>query len=204
MKKKRFLCALLCMMLLLGVTGCEKDNGSAPSETQTPDASTPADPVQTPDTAEPPVEETPVEEPPVEETPDDTELDLAAVYEAGMARLAEGEVEAPFLFPESNLEYLNNFYPGILDVELKQYYFAMAPVTNAPLEIAMVEAASEADAKAVREIFRERVEQRSADSSYPEETAVWKNNARVTSRGCYVFLAVLTDDYELPEEFILS
>ncbi len=189
----------MCVMLVLALVGCGNQDLDDPGNQQMPDPPVSTDPSETPPVEEPPVEEPPVEEPPVEET-----LDLAALYETGMAHFEGGEVEAPFLFPESNLEYLNNFYPGIVDVPLKQHYFAMAPVTNAPLEIAMVEVENEDDAQTVKEIFQGRVDLLSDDSAYPEEAAAWKNNARVTSRGCYVFLAVLSDDYELPEEFILD
>ncbi len=136
--------------------------------------------------------------------PEEDALNLAELYDAGMASFESAGVEAPVLFQETDLDYISNFYPGIQDVELEQYCFAMAPVTNAPMEIALVEVASEADAQTVIDIFQARVEERSADGAYTEEAAVWKNNARVTSRGRYVFLAVLTDDYVMPEEFVLE
>ncbi len=132
------------------------------------------------------------------------QFDLATLYDTGMARFEGGEVEPPFLFPEANLEYLNNFYPGIMDVALTQHFFAMAPVTNAPLEIAMVEVTDKKDVSTVRDIFQARVDLMSDDTAYPEESGIWKKNARVTTRGNYVFLAVLTDDYVIPAEFILD
>ena len=64
----------------------------------------------------------------------------------GLCRIqAELGEEAPVLFPETDIEYLNQFYPGIADIELKQFSAGMAPVTNAPFEIFLVEVADGAD-----------------------------------------------------------
>ena len=40
-------------------------------------------------------------------------------------------------------------------------------------------------------------------SNVPDAEA-WLNNCKITSRGCYVFLAVLMDPCEIPAEFILD
>lgn len=131
-------------------------------------------------------------------------MDLEELYQKGMDTYAAKDQEAPILFPETDLAYLDNFYPGIAGVELKQYCFAMAPVTNAPMEVAMVEVTDSKDVQTVLDIFQARVDEQSQDTGYPENSAAWKNNAKVTSRGNYVFLAVMTDEYGIPEEFILD
>lgn len=131
-------------------------------------------------------------------------VDLAELYQAGMDTFAAKNQEAPVLFQETDLTYLDNFYHGIAGVELKQCCFAMAPVTNAPMEVAMVEVADSKDVQTVMEIFQARVDEMSQDNGYPENSAAWKNNAKVTSRGNYVFLAVMTDEYSIPAEFILD
>ena len=87
---------------------------------------------------------------------------------------------------------------------MKQIYVAMAPVTNAPMEIALVEVADDSDVAAVRDIFQERIDARANEEAYPEEAAVWKKNGIVTIRGNYIFMAVMTDDYGIPGEFILD
>ena len=52
--------------------------------------------------------------------------DLETLYNQGMEVLAQMGDEAPILFPETNIDYINNFYPGIADIELKQFYAGVA------------------------------------------------------------------------------
>ena len=111
---------------------------------------------------------------------------------------------APILFPETDINYLENFYPGLGDIELKQLYAGVAPVTNAPFEIILVEVANEADVDTVLEIFQARVDRECGDSTYPENAEAWMNNCKITSLGCYVFLAVLMGSAEIPAQFILD
>ena len=131
-------------------------------------------------------------------------LDLETLYNQGMEVLAQMGDEAPILFPETNINYLNAFYPGLADIELKQFYAGVAPVTNAPFEIILVEVADEADVSAMLDIFHARMDKESGDSTYPENAEAWIHNCKITSRGCYVFLAVLMDPCEIPAEFILD
>ena len=142
--------------------------------------------------------ETAPTEPPVES------IDLEALYYQGVAVLDQMGANAPVLFPETDVAYLDQFYPGLADIELKQLYAGVAPVTNAPFEIILVEVANEADVPTVLEIYQGRVDRESDDSAYPENAEAWMNNCKITSRGCYVFLAVLMKPCEIPAEFILD
>ena len=137
-------------------------------------------------------------EPPVES------IDLEALYNQGVAVLEEMGRNAPVLFPETNIDYLNQFYPGLADIELKQLYAGVAPVTNAPFEIILVEVADEADVPTVIDIYQGRVDRECDDTAYPENAEAWMNNCKITSRGPYVFLAVLMKPCEIPAEFILD
>ena len=139
----------------------------------------------------------------VVQTPEELS-DLEALYNKGMEVLAQMGKEAPVLFPETNVDYLNEFYPGLADIELKQLYAGVAPVTNAPFEIILVEVADEKDVQTVLDIYQGRVDRESDDSAYPENAEAWLNNCKITSRGCYVFLAVLMAPCEIPAEFILD
>ena len=130
--------------------------------------------------------------------------DLETLYNQGMEVLAQMGNEAPILFPETNIDYINNFYPGIADIELKQFYAGVAPVTNAPFEIILVEVAKAEDVPTVLEIFQARVDRETGDSTYPENAEAWMNKCKITSRGNYVFLAVLMGSCEIPAEFILD
>ena len=111
------------------------------------------------------------------------QIDLEALYNQGMEVLAQMGDEAPILFPETNIDYLNEFYPGLADIELKQLYAGVAPVTNAPFEIILVEVADEADVPTMLEIFHARMDKESDDSTYPENAEAWINNCKITSRG---------------------
>lgn len=130
--------------------------------------------------------------------------DLETLYNQGMEALSQMGEDAPILFPETDVNYLNNFYQGLADVELKQLYAGVAPVTNAPFEIILVEVANEADVQTVLDIFQARVDRECDDSTYPENAEAWMNNCRITSRGNYVFLAVLMGSTEIPAQFILD
>jgi hypothetical protein len=131
-------------------------------------------------------------------------LDLEELYNEGIAVLNQMGDSAPVLFPETDINYLENFYPGLSDIELKQLYAGVAPVTNAPFEIILVEVANVADVETVKEIFQARADRESGDSTYPENAQAWMNNTRITSRGNYVFLAVLMGSAEIPAQFILD
>ena len=172
---------LLAAVMLLGIlTGCS----AKPTETTlVPETTQPA----TVATAAP-----------------DVALDLEALYNQGVEVLAQMGPNAPVLFPETDINYLNEFYPGLADIELKQLYAGVAPVTNAPFEIILVEVADESDVQTVREIFHARADRESDDTAYPENAEAWINNCKITSRGCYVFLAVLMDPCVIPAEFILD
>ena len=131
-------------------------------------------------------------------------IDLEALYNQGVEVLAQMGPNAPVLFPETNIDYLDQFYPGLAEIELKQLYAGVAPVTNAPFEIILVEVANEADVPTVMEIYQARVDKESGDTAYPENAEAWMNNCKITSRGPYVFLAVLMNPCEIPAEFILD
>ena len=181
MMKMRLTSILLAAVLLMGIlAGCAAKTPattSAPETTQPTAAATEA-PAQV--------------------------FDLEALYNQGMEVLAQMGDEAPILFPETDINYLNIFYPGLADIELKQLYAGVAPVTNAPFEIILVEVANEADVQTVLDIFQARVDRECDDSTYPENAEAWMNKCRITSRGNYVFLAVLMGSAEIPAQFILD
>ena len=104
-----FLAAALMLGLL---AGC----GNTPAPETTPPATTAPATTAAPETTAPQLP------------------DLETLYNQGMEVLSSqmGE-DAPILFPETDVNYLNNFYQGLADVELKQLYAGVAPVTNAPL-----------------------------------------------------------------------
>ena len=174
-----FLAAALMLGLL---AGC----GNTPAPETTPPATTAPATTAAPETTAPQLP------------------DLETLYNQGMEVLSQMGEDAPILFPETDVNYLNNFYQGLADVELKQLYAGVAPVTNAPFEIILVEVANEADVQTVLDIFQARVDRECDDSTYPENAEAWMNKCRITSRGNYVFLAVLMGSAEIPSQFILD
>lgn len=174
-----FLAAALMLGLL---AGC----GNTPAPETTPPATTAPATTAAPETTAPQLP------------------DLETLYNQGMEVLSQMGEDAPILFPETDVNYLNNFYQGLADVELKQLYAGVAPVTNAPFEIILVEVANEADVQTVLDIFQARVDRECDNSTYPENAEAWMNKCRITSRGNYVFLAVLMGSAEIPAQFILD
>ena len=188
--KNKLISMLLAVALMVGLlAGC--GNTPAP-ETTVPGTSAP--------------ETVPLTTEPVPETtaPQAELPDLETLYNQGIEVLNQMGEDAPILFPETDVNYLENFYHGLADIELKQLYAGVAPVTNAPFEIILVEVANEADVATVMEIMQARVDRECDDSTYPENAEAWMNNCRITSRGNYVFLAVLMGSAEIPEQFILD
>ena len=183
MKTKLISLLLAAAMMLMLLTGC--GNPAAPETTAPATAA--------------PTERAPETTAPQAELPD-----LETLYNQGIEVLNQMGDDAPILFPETDVNYLENFYPGLAAVELKQLYAGVAPVTNAPFEIILVEVANEADVQTVLDIFQARVDRESGDSTYPENAEAWMNKCRITSRGNYVFLAVLMGSTEIPAQFILD
>ena len=182
--KNKLISMLLAVALMVGLlAGC--GNASTP-ETTAPMTTAPAESI--PETT----------------APQAALPDLETLYNQGIEVLNQMGDNAPILFPETDVNYLENFYHGLADVELKQLYAGVAPVTNAPFEIILVEVANEADVQTVLDIFQARVDRETGDSTYPENAEAWMNKCKITSRGNYVFLAVLMGSCEIPAEFILD
>ena len=136
-------------------------------------------------------------------TADDTQsVDLRAAYEAAIAQVNEelGD-NAPVLLEETAVELLDSYYPGLADIELKQSVFFLSP-TATSCEVAMAEVADRADAEKLRDVFQARVDEMANDTLYPDEAALWKNNAAVSVNGSYVVLAVLPDGCTVPDAFL--
>ena len=199
--KKRAFCLLSCLMMSMMFVGCSDASDREEKPTNITSEATPGTSEEEKDTSTDVNDENSVDENSNEEIED---INLEELFQKGMDSYAEKNVDPPVLFPETDLEYLENFYPGISALNIKQIYVAMAPVTNAPMEIALVEVAEDSDVEVIRDIFQKRIDERSNDTTYPEESAVWKKNGIVTIRGNYVYMAVMTDDYGIPNEFILD
>ena len=123
---------------------------------------------------------------------------LSTFYQAIMDAQPEG-AEPLILFEESNPDLIASFYPGLESVELNQQAFYMPPIVTHPCEIVLVEVKNSEDVQKVVEIFRARIEQGAANTSYPESAAGWQRYAQVQQSGNFVCMIVLPEGYIVPE-----
>lgn len=128
---------------------------------------------------------------------------LTERMEAGMKALEEscGD-DMPALWPEESVDGVAYLYPGIADVELKQFACYSAVIASAPSEVIMVEVADAKDVDTVKEIFQARIDGAASDTGYAEEAAQWERNAKVTVSGNFVFMCAMPDGVEVPAEFL--
>lgn len=108
------------------------------------------------------------------------------------AFLMEQDPEADEFAKQSIEQYL----PGLLDLELEQRVIYMSMITLNNGEFSMVQAKNAEDADKVREIFQARIDYMAGDGEgpggalYPGPTEQWTNNSRVVSNGNYVMMVV--------------
>ncbi len=133
---------------------------------------------------------------------DTQSVDLRAAYEAAIQQVQDqlGD-DAPVLLEETDKDYINNVYPGINDVELKQSVFFLSP-TGTYCDVVMVEVANASDVDTVKQIFQTRIDTLAGDTEYVNEAELWKNNAQISVNGNYVVLEVMPDGCTVPDEFL--
>lgn len=124
--------------------------------------------------------------------------DLSTFYDAVIAAQPE-EAEALVLFPDENPDLINNFYPGILDLDLAQTAFYYPPVVTSPCELAMVEVKSADDIQAVKDIFQARIDLGASNTAYPESSQGWSTRAQIQEAGNFVAMIVLPEGNTIPE-----
>ncbi|MEE1038990.1 MAG: hypothetical protein U0K95_07465, partial [Eubacterium sp.] len=103
--KKYVICILLCFLMSLTFVGCSKSEVNAPSDKE-----------------EMVKDEGVVEDENTIEEKEDVEcgMNLEELFQQGMDSYAEKDMEPPVLFPETDIEYLESFYPGISYANIKQ------------------------------------------------------------------------------------
>jgi len=126
-------------------------------------------------------------------------LNMEEVYQSVLTLQDGSGKEALIMFPESNEEYLEMFYPGFSSIPRTQTVAYMAPVTGFATEILLVEVTNKDDVKAMKEIFESRIERGASDTTYPETAIHWANNGQVHTYGNYVCMIVLPEGYIIPE-----
>ncbi len=123
----------------------------------------------------------------------------ADTFSADLAQFYEDNVNKAGEFPmmmELDADMLEMTYPGLSDVERTQTVAYTAAISAAACEVAMVEVADAGDVKTVQDIFQARIDaQIDGGAWYPETIEQWQENAQIVTRGNYVCLFVV------PEEF---
>ena len=119
------------------------------------------------------------------------------------AYLMELDPEAEEYAQESIEQYL----PGLLELDLEQrvIYMSMMRLNNG--EFSMVQAKSPQDAETVKKLFQNRVDYMVGDGEspggawYPAATELWANNSRVEVHGNYVLMVVAEECDQIVSEF---
>ncbi|MDE7243495.1 MAG: DUF4358 domain-containing protein [Oscillospiraceae bacterium] len=92
-----------------------------------------------------------------------------------------GEENAPMMMDVEG-ELLDTYYPGLNGYQTKQRVVKAAAISSVPYEFALVEAESAADAEAIAEIFRSRIDSQTAGGAYyPMTIEAWENAAVLTN-----------------------
>ena len=123
---------------------------------------------------------------------------VSSFYDAILAVQPE-DTEDLIFFEESDPALINSFYPGLDGIELSQQVFYMPPIATHPCEIVLVEVKDAANAQAVVDIFRARIDLGADNTTYPESAAGWRLYAQVQYSGNFVCMIVLPEGYVVPE-----
>ena len=103
------------------------------------------------------------------------------------------------MFETTDKDAIEEFYPGLGTIELKQEVCDQHAVTGF-CEIMLVEAADSEDVQRIVDIFNQRIDTAADDSFYPETAQLWAQNAQVQTEGNYVALVALPDGYTVPKK----
>lgn len=129
---------------------------------------------------------------------EETQIDLQKVYEAILDAQGDKKNDLVMMEEPEDSGYLDTFYPGLRDIARKQTVIQLAPVAGFATEVVMVEVENSGDAAAVEKIFNDRIRTALEDSTYPETAVQWQR-ATVQTKGNYVAMVVLSDEFTIPE-----
>ena len=104
---------------------------------------------------------------------------------------------------EMMADMLNNYYPGLADMDLMQMKIYMSMISFSSGELALVEAKTGDDAAKVQEIFQSRVDSKTTEgpNNYPEEVEMWQRSSKIVSNGNNVMLVCAEDCDAIVSEF---
>ena len=136
--------------------------------------------------------------------PEEKQVDLAAFAQTVQENHEFAALEkADPADQEMGAIMLENNYPGLKDMDLKQLEVYLAMISFSGGELALAQAKSPEDAAKVKEIFQARIDTKSTDGpgNYPEEVEMWKKSAKVVDNGSYVMLVNHPDSEAIAGEF---
>lgn len=104
---------------------------------------------------------------------------------------------------EMMADMLNNYYPGLADLDLMQMKIYMSMISFSSGELALVEAKTGDDAAKVQEIFQKRVTDKTTEgpNNYPEEVEMWQRSSKIVTNGNNVMLVCAEDCDAIVNEF---
>ena len=104
---------------------------------------------------------------------------------------------------EMMADMLNNYYPGLSDLDLMQMKIYMSMISFSSGEFALVQAKSAEDAAKVKEIFQARIDSKTTEgpNNYPEEVELWQRSSKIVTNGNNVMLVCAEDCDAIVNEF---
>ena len=101
-----------------------------------------------------------------------------------------------------SVEMLDAFYPGLSGLETKQLMIYQPMMGAVVCEIALAEAANEADVETIKGIFQSRIDsQVDGGAWYPESIEGWKNNSRIVANGNTIMIIAYSECDAVVEAF---
>ena len=101
-----------------------------------------------------------------------------------------------------SVEMLDAFYPGLSGLETKQLMIYQPMMGAVVCEIALAEAANEADVETIKGIFQSRIDsQVDGGAWYPESIEGWKNNSRIVANGNTIMMIAYSECDAVVEAF---
>ena len=101
-----------------------------------------------------------------------------------------------------SVEMLDAFYPGLSGLETKQLMIYQPMMGAVVCEIALAEAANEADVETIKGIFQSRIDsQVDGGAWYPESIEGWKNNSRIVANGKTIMMIAYSECDAVVEAF---
>ena len=198
MTKKRIfaLCALAALSLSL-LSGCGSSNGNdAPDITQEIVSQSDGLPQESGGVTETPA--------PGGEDSQGEGVDLAAFAQSVQENHEFGSlVKADPADPDMGAVLLENYYPGLAELDLEQTEVYLAEISFSGGELALAQARNAEDAAKVKAIFQARLDEKTTDGpgNYPEELEMWKKSAKLVENGNYIMLVNHENSEAIVNEF---